>query len=171
MKPISATVPIERIRKISRILKGLFLIYFLVLVCVVAMSVRLQTGERTWTVYGVTYGEFSSVPLKMRLLGLLGLGLFLFAAVTLFQLLNLYEKGVVFSLNNVLLYKRLGHLIFGYGLLNICAPVVDSGTLEIWTFLLGASCSPGVIIGLIVIMIASIMQEGCKIKEEQELTV
>ena len=172
MKTISDTAsPMERIRNISRILKGLFLAYFIVLTGMVALVFHQQTGERTWTVYGVGYADFSSIPLKMRLLGLIGMGLFLLAVVTFFQLLNLYEKGVVFSLNNVRLYKRLGHLAFSLGLLTICAPVVDSGRLDVWTFLLGVSSSPGVIIGLIVIMVAAIMEEGCKLREESDLTV
>jgi len=165
------SVPLERIRNISRILKGLFLAYNVVLTGMIAMLFHLRTVDSTWTIYGVNYARLSTIPLKMQLLCLLGIGLYLFGVVTFFQLLNFYEKGMVFSLNNARLYKRLGYLVFGHGLLSACAPLVYSGQLEIWTILLGVSRSSGVIIGLIVIMIAAIMEEGCKLREESDLTV
>jgi hypothetical protein len=105
------------------------------------------------------------------LLAGIGGGLNLLAAATFYRLLNLYEKGIIFSAANVRLLGRIGHLGFSYGLLNVCGPVIISGKLIIPDFLVAAASSPWVIGGLFVVVISHIMDEGRKIQEEQELTV
>ena len=117
-----------------------------------------------------------------KLIVVLAAGVFLAAGITCYQLLNLYEKGIIFSARNVQLLGRIGCLAFGYGLLKVWGPALIS-TWDAWIgahdwpphpllwvipALLG---SPWIIGGLFVVMVSYIMGEGRKIQEEQELTV
>ena len=120
------------------------------------------------------FSKFSDIPAGLKLLYALAEGIFLLAVVSFYRLLNLYEQGTVFSLANVRLYKWLGCLAVGYGLLEACAPMIRSDVdifrhLEI--FLFEVAGSPWIIGGLFVVMISLIMKEACKLREEQELTV
>ena len=120
------------------------------------------------------FSKFADIPAGLKLLSALAVGVFLLAVVTIYRLVNLYERGTVFSLTNVQLYKRLGYLAAGYGLLGACAPMIGRNPdifalLEI--FLFEVTSSPWIIGGLFVVMISLIMKEACKLREEQELTV
>jgi hypothetical protein len=130
-----------------------------------------NTGSGTWRVFGDSYTDFSDVPAVVKLLAGIGGGLNLLAAMTFYRLLNLYEKGIIFSAANVRLLGRIGHLVFSFGLLNVCGPVIISGKLSILEFIVAVVSSPWVIGGLFIVVISHIMDEGRKIQEEQELTV
>jgi len=80
----------------------------------------------------------------------------------------LYGRGEIFSRANVRLYQRLGHLIFAGGLLQMVAQAAATGQFRLWP---DTGSGSWIIGGLFVVMIAAIMEEGCKLREEQELTV
>ncbi len=159
---------LKRIKTLSQILKVLFMFYFVILGLFLILT-RKDAGS--WTVCDQTYSKLSEVPSNVSLVIAIGGCLSLLMATAFYQLLNLYEKGVIFAQENVRLYKRLGYLAFSMGLLNVCAPVVATGHLGIFPTLFGIAGSPWVVGGLFVIIISSIMDEGRKIQEEQELTV
>jgi hypothetical protein len=89
-------------------------------------------------------------------------GLLVFCYVALYRLFRLYERGILFSARNVLYIRLLGYyLIFdGFALFQL-ESLSHQMTL---TF-----TQP--FIGLMIIFVAWIMDEGRKIQEEQELTV
>ena len=92
----------------------------------------------------------------------------------LIELFKLYERGVIFTLQNVRYIRRLG-LAFLAG--EILKPFVQAGT----TFVLSMHKEISLMIGsddintlftaLIILLIGWVMTEGCKLSEEQTLTV
>jgi len=166
---LKSSPQIKRIRMMSQIIKALFLIYVF---AAGLIAVLFHTTSHLWRIFGIPISAVSKIPTDVEFLYALGVGIFLSAVVTIYRLLNLYEQGTVFSLANVRLYKLLSYLTMGYGLLNACGLNIglDFDT-HLKLFLFNATSSPWIIGGLFVLMISLIMQEACKIQEEQELTV
>jgi hypothetical protein len=177
----TANARLNRIKIISRVLKVLLLPFLL---CLVGSGYLLPFAHRMpdgyWIVWG-TYATFSDAPMVAKMIAVLAAGVFLAAGITCYQLLNLYEKGIIFSARNVQQLGRIGGLAFGYGLLKVWGPVLIS-TWYAWMHassplnsvlwsILGFFSSPWIIGGLFVMVICYIMDEGRKIQEEQELTV
>ena len=178
-----ASTRLNRIKKISRVLKVLFLLSLLCLVWRGYFLPFVQRMPDGWSVVWGTYATFSDAPLFAKLIVVLAVGVLLAAFITCYQLLNLYEKGIIFSARNVQLLGRIGCLAFGYGLLKVWGPVL----ISTWNAWIGVSAcpllnpvlcgipaflsSPWIIGGLFVVVISHIMDEGRKIQEEQELTV
>ena len=165
----STAAPLERIRSISRGLKLLFFIFYIVPLLLAAGMLCLQKVPLVFLDFdGVKYASAADVPGAMWLVVALAIPLYLWSAVTVWQLLNLYEKGIVFSRANVRLYQRLGRMILAAGLLQLVASVIMTQG-----FLLGPNLAglPGILGGLAGMMIAAIMEEGCKLREESDLTV
>jgi hypothetical protein len=162
---------LNRIKRISQIIKVMFLFYLVLGTLILMVFVKKAGSGGTWRVFGGSFTSLSDIPAVVTLLAGVGGGLRLLAAATFYRLLNLYEKGIIFSAANVRLLKRIGYLVFGCGLLNVCGPVIISGKLSVFQLLVAAVSSPWVIGGLFLVMIAWIMDEGRKLQEEQELTV
>jgi hypothetical protein len=180
-----ASARLNRIKKISRVLKILLLLYpLLYFGCGGQFPLIKSTVEGYWTTSCGTYATFSEVPLVAKLIAGLGAVLLLAASITGYQLINLYEKGIIFSARNVQLLGRIGCLAFAYGFLRVFGPVLVSA----WSAWIGSSrlpphfvwfwlnvcnflSSPWVIGGLFLVVVSHIMDEGRKIQEEQELTI
>ena len=161
---------LNRIRKISRNLKVCVLIYFVPL-CLMALnfkSVHMATGMVS--VFNHPYASVSDIPATMYALGAIGMGIYLLGVISFYRLLNLFEKGVIFSAANVLEIKRLGTYLACYGILAVTADAFYSGGISPLT-LLGFVASPWIVGGGAINIVAGIMDEGRKIQEEQELTV
>jgi hypothetical protein len=102
------------------------------------------------------------MPGGLLTLALLKTGLDFAAAAALFALFGLYRRGILFSARNVSLIRFQGqYLILGY--------IVD-GAIQSLLRDVNVSMTP-VFVGLLIIFVAWIMDEGRKIQEEQELTV
>jgi MFS family permease len=174
-------VRLNRIKIISWALKILLLLFFLFFGFGRVPFAR-KTPDGFWEVVFGTYTTFSDAPLVAKLIVGLGISMVLAAIVTGYQLLNLYQKGIIFSAKNVQLLGRIGFLAFGYGLLGAVGPsliatwdnwVNESGLMAhsiLWGIIASLS-SPWIIGGLFLVVISRIMDEGRKIQEEQELTV
>jgi hypothetical protein len=157
-----------RVIKISRTLKAMMLIYLFVLpLCVVATSRK----GMAWGFGGQIHSNFSDIPIGGKIIGALSTSVNLLIAVVFYRLLNLYEKGIFFSSQNIRLFRALGYLAFSEGLVGVASPVVASGLVSFPSLLFAILGSPWIVGGLFGIMISSIMDEGCKMREEQELTV
>ncbi|HSY10076.1 MAG TPA: DUF2975 domain-containing protein, partial [Candidatus Dormibacteraeota bacterium] len=154
------------------------LLYFVLFGCFPFVR-RMPDGLQI--VWG-TYATFSDAPLGAKLIVVLGAGLILAVTITCYQLLNLFEKGIIFSARNVRLLGRIGCLSFAYGFLRVFGPAMISawfawiGSLGLpWNFVWFSICafltSPWIIGGFFLFMISHIMDEGRKIQEEQDLTV
>jgi hypothetical protein len=175
-----ASTRLNRIKKISRVLKVLFLLYFVCAGYFFPFVYRVPEGF--WFVVCGTYATFSDSPMGAKLIVVLAVGVFFAAVITGYQLLNLYEKGIIFSARNVQLLGRIGYLALGYGLLTAWGPAlisawyawINSSVSLLNPVLWGMTAflsSPWIIGGLFVVVISRIMDEGRKIQEEQELTV
>jgi len=143
-----------RIRRLSRNLKAMMLLYF--------VAAPLYFTRPGW--------HWELVSMSDKLMAIISAVIFLAMAVTFYRLLNLFEKGVFFSTKSVRCLMLLGYLAFSEGLLGVIAPVIASGVVTLG-LLLAAIGSPWVVGGLFVIMLSHIMDEGCKMQEEQDLTV
>lgn len=175
----------KRIRTMSRMIKALFLTYLLAagLVSILLKITPLLHGSsHSWRIFDLLFAMmYEEFPMGLKLLYALGAGILLSVVITIYRLLDLYERGTVFSLANVRLYKRLGCLAIGYGLLDACGYkfAVDIANrmtatdivTHLEVFLFEATSSPWIIGGIFVVMISLIMEEACKLREEQELTV
>jgi hypothetical protein len=111
---------------------------------------------------GHIYSSFAEIPHDIVLLWLLKNGLGIFAAVTLSCLFQLYEKGTLFSARNVLYLRFLAYSV-------LTSWAVD---YQIQSQLrdMDLSMTP-VLVSFLIIFMAWIMDEGRKIREEQELTI
>jgi hypothetical protein len=178
---------LKRIKTISQFLKIFFLLY---LVCsglensLSYILVGFRMGMWSWFILGPTNAYLLQTSMIGVLIVLVATALFLATVVSCYQLLNLYEKGIVFSATNVQLLGRIGYLAFGYGLINLLeralvgmhhiydAPHTPD---SVWpVIMLGVQAclsSPWLIGGFFVMIISQIMDEGRKIQEEQALTV
>ena len=169
---------LNRIKIISRILKILSLLYFVFFGWFPFVR-RMPDG---FHIVQGTYAKFSDAPLGAKLIVVLGIALILAAIITCYQLLNLFEKGIIFSAKNVQLLGRIGCLAFIYGFLGIFGPLLISAWFAwigsfpmslnfVWISICSFLASPWIIGGLFLFVISHIMDEGRKIQEEQELTV
>jgi Protein of unknown function (DUF2975) len=179
-----ANARLNRIRIVSRVLKALLLLYFIIPFSYFAYFRPFlhKTQDGSWTTVWGTYATFSDIPLITKLIIGLAVGLVLAAVVACYQLLCLYEKGIIFSARNVRLLGRIGYLALSYKSLGIVGNLLMSAwngwigsfpfhPILIWGDVYRFAISPLVIGGIFLIVVSRIMDEGRKIQEEQELTV
>jgi hypothetical protein len=169
-----ANPQMKRIRWLSRIIKALLLVYVFAS-GLIALLVK-SSGPSPYLVFNdcLPFASYADVPAVLKIMSAITVGIYLLAVVFFYQLLNLYEQGTVFSLANVRIYKKLGFLAVGYGLLAAYAPAVRPEldiSRRLVILLFEATSSYWIIGGLFVVMISLIMKEACKLREEQELTV
>jgi hypothetical protein len=174
-----ASSRLNRIRIISRTLKVLLVLYLL---GAAWFDLPWEAFLR-WLPHG-TFASFSDSPWLAIAEFALMIGLVLALAITCWQLLGLYQTGILFGDRNVQLLGRIGCLALAFGLVMALVPAINLEWREWWetctyavfwkfflVVLLGLIKSPWIIGGVMVIMITRIMDEGRKIQEEQELTV
>ena len=111
---------------------------------------------------GHFYTSPAEMPDGLLALALVKTGLAFAAMAVLFALFNLYWRGILFSARNVLYIRFQGYYL-------ILSFIVDY-QIQSRFHDMDLSTTP-VFIGLIIIFLAWIMDEGRKIQEEQELTV
>jgi len=107
---------------------------------------------------------FDKIPTTVLLLGVVRAGIFFVGVFTLDQLLRSYRSGIFFRARNVSLLQRIGCLMIGDW---IVMKILDWIALRV----VFAAELGELAVGLLIILIAWIMDEGRKIQEEQELTV
>jgi hypothetical protein len=109
------------------------------------------------------------------------LGFELLTLYFLIKLFKLYEQGEIFSIRNVNFIRKTGYTMLIGQLINPVYQVLISVTLTWHNKLHGVpryatiafdGTSVGIILtSLMIILISWIMAEGCKLREEQQLTV
>ena len=117
-----------------------------------------RTSEGDIVIMAPTGGETG----KRNFLLAVKIGFSFFGAWMLQSLLRLYQQGILFTARNVWYIRVLGYYVIIDWLINYQMEGVARAT-ELHTTQL--------LVGLLVIFIAWIMDEGRKIQEEQELTV
>jgi hypothetical protein len=177
-------VRLKRIRNTSRFLKVMLLIYLGCLVVLQPNVFRfIHKMPDGWMIFVGTYATFAEIPWYEKSLALLCVEIFIATILTAYQLLGLYERGIIFSTGNVRLLRRIGLLAISYGALMILGPMLVSAWRH-WIGTWGGSMliglifdffallsSPWILGGIFIMVISHIMGEGCKMREEQELTV
>ena len=162
----------NRIQKISRILKVCVLFYFLAPLCVLAFNLRtIHAAHGAISIFNHAYASTLDIPKPMYLLWATGTSVYLLGVISFYRLLCLYEKGAIFSGANVSEMKKLGSYLVGYGILAVAANVIYLGGVIFPWVLLEGFVSPWIVVGGAIYIVAWIMDEGRKIQEEQELTV
>ncbi|MDR3460505.1 MAG: DUF2975 domain-containing protein [Verrucomicrobiae bacterium] len=169
----------RRIRIFSQILKALVLIYLVGLPLVtLAVPALVDFLEVHFVLLpGQTIGHINSaasqpeVAPSTKIIGALATTVYLIAAMVFYRLLNLYEKGAIFSPAHVRLFRLLGFLAIGKGVLTIAGTLLPLDRYGLGLVLFFILHSAWMVGGFFGIMLACIMDEGCKLKEEQELTV
>jgi hypothetical protein len=163
---------LNRIQKISRILKACVLLYLVAPLFALAFVFNNTSVHfDTVSIFNVTYASRTVIPMPMYLLWAIGTAVYLLGGISFYRLLCLYEKGVIFSGANVSEMKKLGSCMAGYGILAVVVDIIHlKGIVLLWVLLEGF-VSPWIVIGGAIYIVAWIMDEGRKIQEEQELTV
>lgn len=103
----------------------------------------------------------------------------LYILFSLISLFKLYERGIIFSMDNVRCIRNIGYALIATQITNVLYQVL-MGFIVTWnnppgqrfTSITMDQTNGGIIlVALMVILISRIMLEGCKIREEQQLTV
>jgi len=123
------------------------------------------------------------LPLPVRLAGLavtmIPVGIMIYGITTLIQLFRLYQCGKIFQSENVACLKRLSGtlLILGFtgiltnSLLSVVLTLHHPPGERMITFGIMGQDITLFILGYVLMTIARVMQEGCRLQQEQSLTV
>lgn len=175
---LKANPRLNRIQKISRILKVCVLFYLLFRLCFLVFtfkSIHLPSGMLSVSAFDVTITgpPVWNVDLPLALSWAASAVIYLLGVISFYRLLCLYEKGIFFSAVNVSEMKRLGSYMAVYAILAAASDAIFTIILTRglrWMLLMEAF-SPWILVGGAIYIIAWIMDEGRKIQEEQALTV
>lgn len=174
---------IDRVRRVSR----RYLVLFNILLVVTPFATFSYWGFFNSLPKGF-HAELPILPVESLsgfqlslgvLISLLPLGVTLNGLVTLKSLFRLYADGIVFSIDNVKYFRRLGYVFIAAVIANAIftplislvitssnpagerALVAQFGIVDLYTLIAGG----------IILVIAWVMKEGSKLKDEQEYTV
>lgn len=111
---------------------------------------------------GHIYSSPAEIPPEIFWLWIVQVGLGLFATGAMLRLFWLYRKGIFFTAKNVNCIRFLGY----YTIINWFIDYTIQGLQHA----MALSTTP-ILVGFFIIFLAWIMDEGRKIREEQELTV
>ncbi len=158
---------LRRIQSVSRFLRMLVYVcilgqLYMVLAFIFGWPWMQNDKLRVVVAPGHVYSSFADMPHDILPLWLLKNGVGIFSAVTLSCLFQLYEKGTLFSPRNVLYLRFVAYCV----LISWAVDYQIQGQLRD----MDLSMTP-VLVSFLIIFLAWIMDEGRKIREEQELTV
>lgn len=174
---------IQQVQRVSRA----YVVFFDVLLAVIPIVVLVywaffnQLPEGFHAELPVQPGQVLSLTQKIfgGLVSLLPLSVVIYGLVTLKALFRLYAKGIMFSIENVKYFRRLGYALIAWVMANtlytpLISLVVSStsphgervlvaqfGITDLLTFLIGG----------IILVISWVMNEGRKLEDEQAFTV
>jgi hypothetical protein len=169
----SASNPEARAARLKRIQNASWWIQLLMVFCIVMGSYSLLAFFMGWPFFSqpvvrivISQNHIYTSPQEMpgNILGwwLVQMALAVFCWWVIFSLFGLYRRGILFSAKNVRLIRMLGYYL-------IANWVIDD---QLQSALKDENLSMNpVFIGLLIIFVSWIMDEGRKIQEEQELTV
>jgi hypothetical protein len=103
----------------------------------------------------------------------------MYGIAVLIRLFRLYEMGQIFRPANVRCFRSLSRVLAGWCAANIAAgPLMSLGlTLHhppgqrMISIALGSPDITAILVGFVLAVIAWVMEEGCKLQEEQDFTV
>ncbi len=157
----------------------------LVLIPVVNASLWAFINVLPGTMQEAVLPAFARIPLPgmARMLGfivaLVPASVIMYATVVLIRLFRLYEAGQIFRPANVHCFRSLSRTLVAW-----CAANIISGSLmsialtlhhppgqRMISVGLGSPDITALLVGLVLGVIAWVMEEGCKLQEDQDLTV
>ena len=170
---------IQIVSRLFRLLIGFVAVCLALIACLaLAQSINVCLGGKavhgeSMTVQVLSPGELpanfqsradtvTGLPWAVVLLIAVRLGLIAYGIIALNRLFKLYERGIIFAKENVRCVNAQGWSMAGCGLIQIALQLFWAHK-NFSLYRLG--------IGLLILLIAWIMDEGRKIQEEQELTV
>ena len=175
---------IKRIQKASRRLRYLLMVVFWAMPVLNALVwIFMNRFPAFMTSEMLPYGATIPLPAPARLMGFLVVmiptGVAMTGAHYLMRLFELYEQGAIFKLSNVRCYKKLSRaLIWWFAAGVLCRSLLTTVlTLHhppghrMISFGLTSLDLTALLVGLILMVIAWVMEEGRKLQEEQDLTV
>lgn len=179
----------NKIKRLSTIFRILFQLAFIILPIILALywifapSSFAQANGFSLSFLPssvhIMYKLTASTKLLGFLINLIPVGISMLILYFLIKLFRLYEQGAIFTINNVRYIKNIGYTMLIGQLLN---PIYDL----LISFALTFKNPPGhryalitldntniaiIVTAFIIILIAWIMAEGCKLREEQDYTV
>jgi len=167
--PPKANIRLNRIKKLVRVIRFLISsIIILVIFCCLAFLADLAgvpivpSGVKVSFSTVLSFSSPFKIPAVILVLTILKIGLFFAGTFIFFWLLDLFEAGKFFTAQSVRYVKMLGWFVL--------ADWVVDRLLDVLALALNAD-PLGLAGGLLIVLIAWIMDEGRKIQEEQELTV
>ncbi len=180
----------QKIMRVSLIFRIIFQIIFIALPILTILFWAYTPASLEWR--GVGFGMwFASQkvivlhPLSMEtrlfgfLINIIPIGLLMAVSYSLIQLFRLYEKQIIFTLKNVQSMKRTGLFLLFY---EIARPFSEAATTALLTWhnphghRIATISFSGInltviLTAIMIILISWIMAEGCKLQEEQQLTI
>jgi hypothetical protein len=123
------------------------------------------------------------LPASARLMGfaavMIPTGVAMAGIFHLMRLFKCYEKGEIFKLNNVHCYKKLSRVLIWWFIAGILCRSLLATALTLHhppghrmiSFGVTSSDLTTLVVGLILMVIAWVMEEGRKLQEDQDLTV
>jgi len=189
----------DRIRKISKIVRALVVLFIVMQVGVYALLLVFTESQGATYQLSEHFGYFSSaIDVEfsgswgnmaqaltdegfnaLLILGSADLLPNILIYLSLFKLFGLYQKGLVFTAVNIQCIKNIGSVLLGWLALKLFYPLFVSLTLR----LTGASETISIymsvgsdelkylLIGLVIYVIAWIMSEATSLHQEQELVI
>jgi len=182
----------DRIKRVSLFFRAVFQILFIALPVILAIA-WITSPESLVIMGGVINMSFIPRPYVNNILHiltpadrLLGFGISsipmlieLYILYSLIKLFGLYSKGEIFSVNNVRHIRNIGYALLVTQVVN---PLYEGlmGVALTWhnphghrfaSVTLDQTNLGIIFVALIVILISWIMAEGCKLREEQQLTI
>lgn len=181
----------EKIQKVSLFFRILFQIAFVALpIFLIAFWIKGPHHTAPWQGLGM---DFSFLPKGVEvlhtltpmekfygfLISLIPNGIDMIVLYFLIKLFRLYEKAEIFSINNVRYLRNIGYaLLIG----ELLSPIYQSliSFAMTWnnghghryiTITLDGTNIGIMLLALFIILISWIMAEGCKLREEQQLTI
>lgn len=146
-----------------------------------------------WTFFNQLYGMGPLPPLPVRvdhdlpvltrvlafLVDMIPMGVILYGLRKLEGLFRLYEKGMIFTEQNVQYFRSLGRALIVWvgcdvvrnSLLSIVLTLDNPPGHRVVTVGLGSADFAAVFVGIVVLIISWVMDEGRKIQEDQALIV
>lgn len=180
-------VRLERIKKRGKIFKILFIVLFIITPVISVLMwmfynslpdlIRIQMMKEYLVTVPVNMAMDQRVLASIAALAVSGISMAGF--YILIKLFSLYEKGIIFSRDNVICYRKLGYLI----IISMIAGIVQNSAMSviislhnlpgqrIITLCLSSSDIALGIIGMIVVLISWIMDAGRELSDEQQYIV
>ena len=156
-----------RLKRIKKIILAIRVLIGLTIVSAVAFGlIPFAELKRVGFFPFSKYASMEMIPVSVFILGFIRTGLFLAGIFILNKLLRIFAKGDFFTAGNIAYIKWLGGLVIADWLTVKFLDAIVSRMVVV-----GVGDFTKLAFGLLIILIAWIMDEGRKIQEEQDLTV